>query len=85
MKFVNIVLFNPSLSNNMDKQEDLFIKGSFHDWFYSNVAYWLDIAFFKAMNRIKKAVQLDNLKPMDQYVQRSSSALDTAHIFHQVS
>ena len=36
------------------------------------------------MNRIKKAVQLDNLRPVDQYVQRSSSAVDTANIFHQV-
>jgi len=36
------------------------------------------------MNRIKKAVQLDNLRPVDQYVQRSSSAVDTAHVFHQI-
>jgi len=48
------------------------------------VAQWLDIAWYKAMNRIKKAVQLDSLKPVDDFVQFTSSAVDTAHIFHQV-
>jgi hypothetical protein len=72
------------LSSNLPSNDGLRIAGSFHNWFYASVAQWLDIAFLKAMNRIKKAVQLDNLRPVDQYVQRSSSAVDTAHIFHQI-
>lgn len=36
------------------------------------------------MNRIRKAVQIDTLKPVDDFVKITSSAVDTAAIFHQV-
>lgn len=68
----------------MPSQDNLYIQGSFHNWFHTSVAQWLDIAYYKAINRIKKAVQLDTLKPVDEFAQFTSSAVDTAHIFHQI-
>ncbi|XP_035714351.1 protein unc-13 homolog 4B isoform X3 [Folsomia candida] len=72
------------LSSKLTSPKDLYIQGSFHNWFHTSVAQWLDIAYFKAINRIKKAVQLDSLKPVDEFAQFTSSAVDTAHIFHQI-
>ncbi|KAK6635250.1 hypothetical protein RUM44_000501 [Polyplax serrata] len=56
----------------------------FHLWFHRGVAQWLDIASYKAMQRIEKAAELDNLKPVDATVKYSSSAVDTLAIFYQI-
>jgi hypothetical protein len=48
------------------------------------VAQWLDIALYKALQRIKKAVEIDHLVPVDSSVKYSSSAVDTLAIFYQV-
>jgi BAI1-associated protein 3 len=56
----------------------------FHTWFHRGVAQWLDIALYKALKRIKKAVELGNLKPIDDNVKFSSSAVDTLTIFYQI-
>ncbi|KAL0270000.1 UNVERIFIED_CONTAM: hypothetical protein PYX00_007554 [Menopon gallinae] len=58
--------------------------GKFHLWFHRGVAQWLDIASYKAMQRIEKAADLDNLKPVDASVKYSSSAVDTLAIFYQI-
>lgn len=57
---------------------------NFHLWFHGGVAQWLDIAVFKALQRIQKAVELDDLIPVDSSVKYSSSAVDTLAIFYQV-
>lgn len=57
----------------------------FHKWFHGGVSQWLDIAVFKALQRIEKAVELDNLVPVDSTVKYSSSAVDTLTIFYQVT
>lgn len=69
---------------NPTESETYHIK-NFHKWFHGGVAQWLDIAVFKALQRIDKAVELDNLMPVDETVKYSSSALDTLTIFHQVT
>lgn len=56
----------------------------FHGWFFGGVAQWLDIAAFKALTRIEKAVDLDNLVPVDTNVKYSSSGVDTLAIFYQI-
>ncbi|XP_014272983.1 protein unc-13 homolog 4B isoform X1 [Halyomorpha halys] len=56
----------------------------FHLWFQKGVAHWLDIAVYKAIMRINKAIELDNLKPVDDSVTYSSSAVDTLSIFYQI-
>ncbi|XP_041980361.1 protein unc-13 homolog 4B isoform X3 [Aricia agestis] len=56
----------------------------FHSWFFGGVAQWLDIAAYKALTRIEKAVELDNLTPVDTNVKYSSSGVDTLAIFYQI-
>lgn len=63
---------------------DVFNIHNFHLWFHAGVAQWLDIALYKALQRIKKAVEIDNLVPVDGSVKYSSSAVDTLAIFYQV-
>lgn len=62
-----------------------FQISKYHIWFHLGVAHWLDIAMYKAMQRIEKAVDLDELIPVDASVKYSSSAVDTLSIFYQVS
>ncbi|RZC32407.1 unc-13 -like, partial [Asbolus verrucosus] len=62
---------------------DTFHIRNFYQWFHGGVAQWLDIAVFKALQRIEKAVELDNLVPVDGTVKYSSSAVDTLTIFYQ--
>ncbi|XP_056643734.1 protein unc-13 homolog 4B isoform X2 [Diorhabda sublineata] len=63
---------------------DSFHIKNFHNWFHDGVARWLDVAVFKALQRIEKAVELDQLVHVDHNVQYSSSAVDTLTIFYQV-
>ncbi|XP_066150952.1 protein unc-13 homolog 4B isoform X3 [Euwallacea fornicatus] len=58
---------------------------NFHQWFHEGVAQWLDIAVYKALQRIEKAVDLDQLVHIDATVKYSSSAVDTLTIFYQVN
>ncbi|XP_069677889.1 protein unc-13 homolog 4B isoform X4 [Periplaneta americana] len=63
---------------------ETFLISNFHLWFHPGVAQWLDIALYKALQRIKKAVELDQLVPVDSSVKYSSSAVDTLAIFYQI-
>ncbi|KAJ8682333.1 hypothetical protein QAD02_018125, partial [Eretmocerus hayati] len=56
----------------------------YYDWFRAGVAHWLEIAVYKALKRIERAVEFDNLQPVDTSVQYSSSAVDTLTIFYQI-
>jgi len=56
----------------------------YHVWFQQGVARWLDIAAYKAMQRIERAVDLDKLVKVDSSVEYSSSAVDTLAIFYQI-
>ncbi|KAK7866890.1 hypothetical protein R5R35_006050 [Gryllus longicercus] len=56
----------------------------YHRWFHRSVAQWLDIALWKSLKRIQKAVELDNLVPVSDSVKHSSSAIDTLGIFNQI-
>lgn len=57
---------------------------NYYRWFYEGVAQWLEIALYKALQRIEKAVELDDFVPLDDTVKISSSAVDTLTIFYQV-
>ena len=56
----------------------------FHSWFIRAVAKWLDIALYKAMVRIVRAVRLDDLKPVDELSNHSSSAVDVRTVLSQI-
>lgn len=63
--------------------EDMPIK-NFYIWFNEGVGQWLEIAAFKALTRIEKAIDLDQFVPVDSSVKYSSSAIDTLQIFYQI-
>ncbi|XP_034475507.1 protein unc-13 homolog 4B isoform X2 [Drosophila innubila] len=56
----------------------------FYQWFERGVTHWLDISVIKALNRIQKAIDLDQLNAVDETVKYSSSAVDTLAIFYQI-
>lgn len=53
-------------------------------WFNKAVARWLNIALFKAMQRVKAAVEKDTLEPVDELVKHSSSAVDIGTVLVQI-
>ena len=57
---------------------------TYYNWFRAGVAHWLDIAVYKALKRIDRAVEFDTLQAVDNSVQYSSSAVDTLTIFYQI-
>ncbi|XP_075147164.1 C2 and C2B_Munc13-like domain-containing protein staccato isoform X2 [Haematobia irritans] len=57
---------------------------NFYNWFMPGVAHWLSISIIKALKRIEKAIELDELKAVDETVKYSSSAVDTIAIFYQI-
>ena len=57
---------------------------NYHKWFTKAVAKWLDIALFKAMKRILRAVHLDKLDPVDDLVRHTTSAVDIRTVFGQI-
>ena len=67
----------PSSSESFEVSES-------HVWFNKAVARWLDIALYKAMQRIIKAVELDDLSPVDDLVKHSSSAVDIRTVLMQI-
>ncbi len=71
---------NPSFSTSPSTAEFM----CHHTWFNKAVARWLDIALYKAMQRIIKAVQLDQLRPVDDLVKHSSSAVDIKTVLLQI-
>ena len=56
----------------------------FHSWFIKAVAKWLDIALYKAMTRIVRSVKLDDLKPVDELSNHTSSAVDLRTVLNQI-
>ncbi|XP_037090807.1 protein unc-13 homolog 4B-like [Pollicipes pollicipes] len=53
-------------------------------WFAGAVNRWLDIACYKAMHRIKRAIELDQARQVHTFVNHSSSAVDTVAVFYQI-
>ncbi|XP_067616077.1 protein unc-13 homolog 4B isoform X2 [Eurosta solidaginis] len=64
---------------------DELSMNNFYCWFMPGVTHWLDISFVKALNRIEKAIELDQLQPVDDSVKYTSSAVDTLAIFYQIN
>ncbi|KAH8410713.1 hypothetical protein KR215_009957 [Drosophila sulfurigaster] len=73
------IILGLSLSPN-----DKLQMSDFYQWFERGVTHWLDISVIKALNRIQKAIDLDQLHAVDETVKYSSSAVDTLAIFYQI-
>ncbi|KAF4518246.1 hypothetical protein B566_EDAN010391 [Ephemera danica] len=70
------------MGRSLDSEADHQIRSS-HEWFERGVNQWLDIALYEALHRIKRAVNLGNLTPLDDSFKFSTSAVDTLFIFCQ--
>ena len=59
--------------------------GSYHRWFIRAVAKWLDMALSKAIGRIVRAVELDDLRrTVDDLVLHTTSAVDIRTVIGQI-
>ena len=57
-------------------KDDSKLAITFYSWFLPAVGRWLDIALYKALIQIGKAVALDSANTVDSLVRYSSSAVD---------
>ncbi|XP_058835849.1 BAI1-associated protein 3 isoform X2 [Topomyia yanbarensis] len=57
---------------------------NFHEWFEPAVQRWISVSKTKAIQRIKAAVNVDQLCEGERIVRHSTSAIDTASCFYQI-
>ncbi|XP_060750765.1 protein unc-13 homolog D [Tachysurus vachellii] len=65
----------------LQKREKMLELTSFHEFFREALPYWLNKAFSTTMERVEKAVQVDQLQPLQSGavpIKHSSSAVDLA-------
>ncbi|XP_033630994.1 protein unc-13 homolog D-like [Asterias rubens] len=77
----DFVAFSEHLSER--DQVNLEVKG-YHKFFKRAVEKWLTVARVRAQERIKKAVELDQVALVDTMVKHSTSAVDVATCFAQI-
>ncbi|KAK3529487.1 hypothetical protein QTP70_031731 [Hemibagrus guttatus] len=71
----------------LQKREKLLELMGFHEFFREALPYWLNKAFSTTMERVEKAVQVDQLQPLQTGavpVKHSSSAVDLAACLHPI-
>ncbi|XP_055857483.1 protein unc-13 homolog 4B-like [Episyrphus balteatus] len=74
-----------SLGSNLNKlDDDEMVNLEYHEWFSPVVPFWVETAIKNALIAIKKSIDLDEFKTIDEHVRHSSSALDTLSIFYQI-
>ncbi|XP_055945968.1 BAI1-associated protein 3-like isoform X1 [Argiope bruennichi] len=66
-----------------DERKNLTLV-NYHLWFKDAVTHWFVVAKTKSQIRIKKAVELDKVTFLDNFVKHSTSAVDTATCFVQI-
>ncbi|KAL7377743.1 hypothetical protein ABVT39_003777 [Epinephelus coioides] len=65
------------------KDAKMLALTGFHNWFKSSIHKWLQIVHDRSCDRIRKAVETDKLKPVQQ-AKHSSSAVEVTTCFSQV-
>ncbi|XP_036408738.1 BAI1-associated protein 3, partial [Megalops cyprinoides] len=56
----------------------------FHNWFKTSIHKWLQIVHQKSCDRIRRAVEVDQLGPVHSLAKHSSSAVEVTSCFSQV-
>ncbi|KFB48238.1 AGAP005816-PA-like protein [Anopheles sinensis] len=57
---------------------------NFHEWFEPAVQRWISVSKTKAIQRIKAAVNVDQICEGERIVRHSTSSIDTASCFYQI-
>ncbi|KAL0992850.1 hypothetical protein UPYG_G00099760 [Umbra pygmaea] len=65
------------------KDAKMLALTSYHNWFKTSIHKWLQIVHDKSCDRIRKAIDMDQLQPVQQ-AKHSSSAVDATACFSQV-
>lgn len=82
---VYLVLKHFAMQSALFCPESMQLKiHNYHDWFGDGVTYWLDMHHSTAFRRIKKAIEMDELIPIDEMVKHSTSAIDALAIFQSI-
>lgn len=77
---------NNRLSDHLHENEKWQVKTvEIYTWFTQLAKSWIEYSHYEALMRIGKAINIDNLKVVDAFVQCSSSAVDTSSVFYQVN
>ncbi|XP_062846398.1 BAI1-associated protein 3 [Trichomycterus rosablanca] len=66
------------------KDTKMLALTGFHNWFKSSIHKWLQVVHEKSIDRIRKAVEIDKLEPVQQQAKHSLSAVDVTACFSQV-
>ncbi|KTF87351.1 hypothetical protein cypCar_00014022 [Cyprinus carpio] len=66
------------------KDTKMLALTGFHNWFKTSIHKWLQIVHEKSTDRIRKAVEMDQLEPIQRQAKHSSSAVDVTTCFTQV-
>lgn len=57
----------------------------YYEWFRPAVDKWLDLAKLKAVQRVRRAAELDRICTGEYFVKHCTSAIDATACFYQVS
>ncbi|ROL49493.1 BAI1-associated protein 3 [Anabarilius grahami] len=66
------------------KDTKMLALTGFHNWFKTSIHKWLQIVHERSTDRIRKAVEMDPLEPIQSQTKHSSSAVDVTTCFSQV-
>ncbi|XP_005407531.1 PREDICTED: protein unc-13 homolog D isoform X2 [Chinchilla lanigera] len=68
----------------LDRDGVLALDG-FHHWFQPAIPSWLQKTYSVALERVQRAVQMDELVPLGELTKHSTSAVDLSTCFAQIS
>nr|XP_055045759.1 BAI1-associated protein 3 [Misgurnus anguillicaudatus]XP_055045766.1 BAI1-associated protein 3 [Misgurnus anguillicaudatus] len=66
------------------KDTKMLALTGYHNWFKTSIHKWLQIVHERSTDRIRKAVEMDELEPIQSQTKHSSSAVDVTVCFSQV-
>ncbi|XP_030645671.1 BAI1-associated protein 3 [Chanos chanos] len=66
------------------KDAKMLALTGFHNWFKTSIHKWLQIVHERSCDRIRRAVEMDQLEPVQQQAKHSSSAVEVTTCFSQV-
>ncbi|XP_073654355.1 protein unc-13 homolog D isoform X3 [Tursiops truncatus] len=69
----------------LSERDGVLALEGFHHWFQPAVPSWLQKTYSVALERVQRAVQMDELVPLGELTKHSTSAVDLSTCFAQIS
>ncbi|KAM5274175.1 protein unc-13 homolog D [Ctenodactylus gundi] len=67
------------------ERDGVLALDGFHRWFQPAIPSWLQKTYSVALERVQRAVQMDELVPLGELIKHSTSAVDLSTCFAQIS